>query len=232
MVTYQEAEERWKGKLGDEYTDRNDFWKSPNRVKFWYSLQEKYDFIRPLEIGCNTCNNLYAMCRIAMIPRFYGIEINDHALRLAHEIHPYFEIIHGSIIDIPFKDNFFDLVFTCGVLIHIPPDGLDKALEEMYRVSNKYILIMEYYAEEERERPFRGEMGITWERPYDKIVMKKYPNLKLLERGFLTIEDGFNNIFYWMFEKDILQKDLEEALRDIEEGNLISQEEIEREIEK
>ena len=199
MVTSQEAEERWKGTLGDEYTKRNaKQWakEAELRKKFWDSIIDKYELWKGiLECGCGDGKNLIN------IPWGYGIDVNFDALWELKEGCPAADAITGSILDIPFKDNFFDLVFTCGVRIHIPDDGLKKALSEIYRVSNKYILIMEYYAEETRERPFLGEMGITWERPYDKIIMSWCPRLKPIEKGFLTKKEGFNNIHYWMFKK-------------------------------
>lgn len=46
-----------------------------------------------------------------------------------------------SLPEIPFKDNSFDLVFEANVLHHLDKDK--KAVEEMIRVSSKYIIIVE-----------------------------------------------------------------------------------------
>ena len=37
--------------------------------------------------------------------------------------------MRASALDIPFKDGFFELVFTIGVLIHIPPKDLLVAMD-------------------------------------------------------------------------------------------------------
>jgi len=48
-------------------------------------------------------------------------------------------LIQGSVFDIPFKDKYFDMVFTAGVLIHVSPSDIKKVLKEIYRCSTKYI---------------------------------------------------------------------------------------------
>lgn len=49
-------------------------------------------------------------------------------------------IIRGTADDIPFRDGYFDLVFTSGVLIHINPQSIGKVLREIYRCSNSLYL--------------------------------------------------------------------------------------------
>ncbi len=47
----------------------------------------------------------------------------------------------GSILAIPFQDNTFNLIACFEVLEHLPYPEFDKALKELYRVSNKYVVI-------------------------------------------------------------------------------------------
>jgi len=51
----------------------------------------------------------------------YGIELQWYAVEKAKEYTKGINIIQGSGFDIPFKDGYFDLVITNGVLIHIAP---------------------------------------------------------------------------------------------------------------
>lgn len=217
MTTCKEAEKSWAGKLGDDYFVRNNTngksLEYVSRQKFWYRLLDgkkgtkkiKESFPRTgiykiLEVGCGSGEHL------AQIPSgpLYGIDVNEKSLKYAKEKWGKYgsNIIYGSALDIPFKDNYFDLVFTCGLLIHIPPDGLLKAMSEIVRCSKKYVLCIEYTFETERERPFLGEMGITWERPYKNMYQNNF-NLLTIEKGFLTKKDGFNDLNYFMLEKII-----------------------------
>jgi len=54
------------------------------------------------------------------------------------------KIIKADITQkIPFPDNSFDLVYTAGVLMHIPPFKIKKARNEIFRVAKKHILLIE-----------------------------------------------------------------------------------------
>ena len=39
-------------------------------------------------------------------------------------------MIQGVARDLPFRDDFFDLTFTCGVLIHQPKESLREVMAE------------------------------------------------------------------------------------------------------
>jgi SAM-dependent methyltransferase len=41
---------------------------------------------------------------------------------------------------LPFKDKSFDVVFTCGVLVHIPPPSDIALRQELLRIASKYIV--------------------------------------------------------------------------------------------
>lgn len=205
-----ESEERWAGKLGDEYVKRN-YKNLYLRAGFWGNIKRKYKTRDILEVGCGDGHNLYFLHNnitplgtgnlndVHVKKLFsYGIDVNKKAIEVAHGLGCK-NVCYGSVLNIPFKDNFFDLVFTAGLLIHIPPKDIKKAMKEIIRVSKRYILAIEYYANKERERPFLGEMGITWERPYNDLYTGL--GLHIVEAGFLTKQDGFNNLNYWMFKK-------------------------------
>ena len=54
----------------------------------------------------------------------WGIELQEYAVELSKHYTNHVNIVQASGFDIPFKDNFFDLVVTNGVLIHIAPADL------------------------------------------------------------------------------------------------------------
>lgn len=55
------------------------------------------------------------------------------------------EIVKGLIQNAPFKDNTFDLVFTCTVIMHNAYLPAVLAISEMTRISSKYVLYVEGY---------------------------------------------------------------------------------------
>lgn len=52
-------------------------------------------------------------------------------------------LIQATASDLPFKDRSFELVYSIGVLMHIPPASIHKALSEVIRVSRRYVLFSE-----------------------------------------------------------------------------------------
>lgn len=65
-------------------------------------------------------------------------DIHVTELDLIYNIHP--DVV-GSIDQIPFESNSFDVSTACQVLEHIPFDLLEVALKELARVSKRHIII-------------------------------------------------------------------------------------------
>ena len=191
----------WSTKQGDEYTKRN-----PQSVK---ELDELYknqygvtrqkmdrDFlgnfkkdIKILEVGANIGLQLELLKKMGFT-NLLGIEVNDFAVKEAKRIHSSVDIIKGSAFELPFKDNYFDLVFTSGVLIHIAPKDLKKAVSEIVRVSRKHVWGLEYYADKPTDIVYRGSKGFLWKRNFADFYMKNFPTLKLEKDKKYEMKDG------------------------------------------
>jgi ubiquinone/menaquinone biosynthesis C-methylase UbiE len=70
-----------------------------------------------------------------------------------HELRP---DVNASILQLPFKDNSFDLVMCFQVLEHIPFDAVVSALDQLYRVTKRYVVI----SLPERSKYFRLDLNI------------------------------------------------------------------------
>jgi len=68
---------------------------------------------RILEVGCNVGNQLRMLQRMGF-NNLYGIELQQYAIEKAKALTKRINIIHGVADDIPFKDGYFDMVFTSG----------------------------------------------------------------------------------------------------------------------
>jgi pseudaminic acid biosynthesis-associated methylase len=191
-----EQTEFWESEFGKEYTDRNTF--SADEWNKWYmdnfgiskdDLNKKFLGDLPkdakiLEIGCNVGQQLIALQRIGFT-NLYGIELQSYAVEKAKSQTKDINIIKGSGFDTPFKDNYFDMVFTNGVLIHIHPNDLQTIMKEMTRVSKKYIWGFEYYNEEPKQIKYRGHEGFMWKMDYAKKFMEVSPALKVVKKEIL-----------------------------------------------
>jgi len=189
----------WKSNFGVEYTNRNAILPE-SRINAFRSIIKDLNINKILEIGCNVGHNLIALSKIGDF-KLIGLEPSKYAVLQGRSYSNNISILEGDIFDIPFKNGYFELVFTSGVLIHINLADLPKAIDEMYRVSNKYVLAIEYYSEVESVIPYRGHDNLLWKRDFKKIFVERHPDLKLLRNGFLDRENGFDRTHWWLFEK-------------------------------
>lgn len=188
----------WRSEFGRAYTDRNDYEK-PERVEAWRRLLDGIAPARALEVGCNVGWNLEYLSRLG-VPSIYGIEPQEDAVARARARHARFNVLHGTAFDLPFRDGYFDLVFTSGVLIHIAPASLGAALDEMYRVASRYIVAIEYDGPSEQEIPYRGHAGALWKRDHGAAWLARHA-LTELRRVELSAAQGYDDCTAHLFEK-------------------------------
>ncbi|MCB0978683.1 MAG: methyltransferase domain-containing protein [Acidimicrobiales bacterium] len=193
-------EELWAGDFGDEYVTRN-LAAGDHREQFWTGVLDRYEIGSALEIGCNIGANLRWIAPTVGAGNAYGIDVNRTALAHIHQSLPDAEVIWSPARDLPFRDRRFDLVFTMGVLIHQPEETLPLVLSEMVRTSARYVLFGEYYGESTEEVPYRGHEGALFRRNYGAIFESLFPDLRLVETGFLSRDEGWDDITWWLYER-------------------------------
>ncbi len=64
----------------------------------------------------------------------HGTDFSGKAISFAEIIVPDVSFKTGSLLQLPYEDNFFDVVFSFQVLEHIPPADLPQAIAEVARV--------------------------------------------------------------------------------------------------
>ena len=206
MDLYEKA---WAGEHGKEYVERCQV-TPESRVdifkKLLSNIKKDLDLgLFVLEVGCNKGHNLDAIYQATFDEAFYtnvkGVEINK-TLCNRHNI------INGSAYDLPWTKDVFELVFTSGVLIHIPPGRLHEAMDEMRRVSSKFVMMIEYPSDKEVGTKYGEDFGNqegVWSRPYGSIYQEHFPNDELVKTGSISdLGDdgwGFSKCDYWIFKK-------------------------------
>jgi len=200
-VTLQEK--NWKGKFGKYYTLRNPLdTKEMDRLYLEnYGItrtQLNKEFLgnlspatKVLEVGANVGTQLIFLQKMGF-KNLYGIEINRKAIEISKSIAKNIDIIQAFASDLPFKNNYFDLVFTSGVLIHIAPSNIKKAIGEIHRVSKKYIWGFEYYAANYTEVLYRGNKNMLWKANFCQMYLDRFPNLKLVKEKKIKYVDSDN----------------------------------------
>lgn len=189
----------WTSDFGARYTDRNDR-ELPARRGAWEHMLDGVATSSILEVGCNVGWNLSYLRDLGRTG-LAGIEPQTGAVERATSRLPDCDIRQGNAFDLPFADLSFDLVFTSGVLIHIHPDDLKTAMEEMYRVTRRYVLYVEYDAPDETPIAYRGVTDALWKRDHEAAWMAAHPELKVVRRGHWGQVDGYDSCGWCVFEK-------------------------------
>jgi len=180
----------WMGKFGKKYTDRNalsmeeidrickedcGITRTALNSEFLSSIDRS---ARILEVVSNVGDQLLFLQK-GGFKNLYGIEINSYAIELSKSRTRNINIIQGSALDIPFKDNYFDLVFTSGVLIHINPRDIKRALGEIHRCAGNYIWGLEYFSKKYENVIYRGNKKLLWKADFPNIYTGLFPDLKI-----------------------------------------------------
>ncbi|OOZ38204.1 pseudaminic acid biosynthesis-associated methylase [Solemya pervernicosa gill symbiont] len=204
MVYKTEQENFWSGDFGDEYIARNqgDAEISSSTAMFSNVLRTSTPISSVIEFGANIGINLKAIQRLFPEVDMSAVEINEKAVEQLRKIEG-LEVKFSSILEfIPTEEK--DLVLIKGVLIHINPDELNRAYEVLYKSSGKYICIAEYYNPSPVEVGYRGHEGRLFKRDFAGEIMDIYPNLELVDYGFVYHRDrNFpqDDITWFLLEK-------------------------------
>jgi pseudaminic acid biosynthesis-associated methylase len=187
----------WSGKFGNDYLTRNRVnWRE--RVPFWESAIQFCTPATVFEFGCNAGWNLLAIQQVSHSIQVHGVDLNAKAVAEARgsglqNVQPVGP--HG--IAGLYDAGSMDLVFTCGVLIHVAPADLERTMRDLMDLSGRYVLAVEYHQEEgEAEVEYRGHKGALWKRNYGKLYQAM--GLTLLAQG---PAQGFDDCEFYLLEK-------------------------------
>jgi pseudaminic acid biosynthesis-associated methylase len=204
--------EHWSGAFGELYMQRNqptptataDAARAFGRILSDPTVRSEIGSV--LEVGANVGINLIGLRRV-LDPRveLSALEPNPDAcaqLRANQELR-LSDVHHADAYRIPLPDDAVDLVFTNGVLIHVPPDKLPAAMQEITRVARRFVLCSEYFSHEPTEAPYRGRTGLLWKRDFGRAYLESCPRLQVQGYGFLWMQEfpHFDNLNWWLFRK-------------------------------
>ena len=133
----------------------------------------KIDFNSFFEAGCGFGWNVKRVKTEFTNTKIGGLDFSIPQLCNSREYIPdiFMPAVCGDGCFMPFKDDAFDVGFTLGVFMNIHPDKIVKAIDEMIRVSRKYIIHLEW--DQENTKPELKERRI----PKTNIVSHDYRDL-------------------------------------------------------
>ncbi len=200
--------DEWAGDFGSAYTDRNAVSDEMLRIrtKMWATIGAAFGDDPPksvLEVGCNLGLNLRVLPRLFDV-EMSAIEPNETARQrlITDGVLPA-ERLHAGFGDsIPVPDGAVELAYTIGVLIHVPPANLHATMDEIVRVSSKYVLCSEYFSPRAETLTYRGKEGLLFRNDFGRVYMDRHPELKLVDYGFFWSKaTGLDDTTWWLFKK-------------------------------
>lgn len=144
-----------------------------NRQRFWSAVHGYHEHRRPetqkqdvikrtrwlaevlstfepasvLELGCGAGRNLFYLQKLLPACRLLGVEINADAAETARqELGSSFELVSHSLYELShLPDDSIDVIFTSGVLMHVPHEKVEWVVKEMQRISRKGVVLYELH---------------------------------------------------------------------------------------
>jgi ubiquinone/menaquinone biosynthesis C-methylase UbiE len=139
---------------------------------------------RILEVGCNCGPNLRLLSEKMPDAELVGIDINPMAIEKGKA---WFEregisnvtLMEGKADALNlFENGHFDLVFSDAVLIYFGPDMIEHVAKEMFRVSGKAIILLEWNDFSDTNNAL-GVMQKHWVRNYDALLKSEMPSARI-----------------------------------------------------
>lgn len=179
----------WAGSFGDDYSVRNNAERivASNTALFSRILARTGTVNSVMEFGANIGLNLVAINRLMPMAELSAVEINKKACKTLEDL-GFVKVYCESMMDFE-MDRPRDFVFSKGVLIHIDPERLSKAYDALYRTSQRYICVCEYYNPTPVEVKYRGYENKLFKRDFPGEMLDKYSDLRLIDYGFVYHRD-------------------------------------------
>ena len=161
-----------------------------------------------LDIGCGDGKLTSTLIEVTKCP-FVGLDTSQEALSRCS-----FHTIQADATDLPFQENAFDLVLTTDMLEHLPRDMEDKVWEQLFRVSNKWVMVAVPFREELLEATAKcHECGtpyhVNWHmRSYDwPELISRCPDSYVVDKIVLTGEPwSAHPILETRFRREIMNE--------------------------
>ena len=134
-----------------------------NSPKLILKALEKVEFENILEVGCGPGRILMAVREEYPDKMLSGVDISSNMVERASLVVPGARLSVAFAQNLPFPDSFFDVVFTSHCLVHIPEGTIRSAVDELFRVSNRYVILNEQFVK-------RTEAPDVFEHDYYSIL--------------------------------------------------------------
>jgi len=178
----------WKIRPVDSNFDWELEIKKPYRLWLAKRISETNRPASVFELGCGAGQNLAVASKFGRV-RLAGVDFNPYRIALGKKMFCAggidAELQVGSENLAQFKNNEFDVSFTCAVLLYIGDDKIEMAVSELLRITRKGIWLVEFHdptiktsaARHERDGYIRNYELLFSSLGYNPVVDKLPDNL-------------------------------------------------------
>lgn len=214
--------EFWLSNFANSYMSRNsniDYVNNNYKEKTGFTEEEIFmeffsDFDRDmsiLEVGCNVGVKISMLQKMGFT-NLTGVELNKNAYEIAKKKFPDIEFINSDIEQFE-TGKKYDLVYTCGVLIHLNPAIISNVVKKIFSLSNMYIFGFESYSEILQEVRYRENLHVQWKQDFMGAYMKNFPELNIIKQKKITYLNNEKAFTKTIDEQEYTEKN--ESLQDI-----------------
>ncbi len=157
--------------------------------------ESKKDIYRILDIGCGDGVLIYLIVKKFRKKdiELFGIDSSEIAIEVAKEKIPLAEFKIANLYDLPFEENYFDIIISSDVIEHV--SEANKMLSEIRRVGKKgsYILIGTpiKYTEKPLDRNHYHEF---FPDEYKRVLDDFFQGIKIIQSHSLTYALLYNKV--------------------------------------
>ena len=205
-----------KSKVQKEYynetADRYDQWHinppSAKIVDAWNfdnlkSFLKDTQINKSLELGCGTGRLSNALFQISQ--EVYGVDLSEEVLKIAKEKYPKLKLACSEVINLPYEDNYFDMVIINGSLHHF--FAVAKTFKEAHRVlkpGGAFVLLGE--PNSEFLKPY-NPFFYTW--AINRVFSKIFSHIGLNKASKEVIEPDAESYKPWILKKQLKKADFD-----------------------
>lgn len=121
---------------------------------------------------------------------YVGIDYSDGLLHEARKINPGVQFYKQSVYQLDFPPNTFDLFWACAVLLHVPKQKMDTALQSISRVIKSGAVGCITLKKGEGERIVAGDhKGLNYSRFFSFYEQDEFA--AVLERNRFIIKESY-----------------------------------------
>lgn len=157
-----------------------------------------------IEIGAYQGYRLEKFARCIRERLFIGVDLGFTNLQIGKQkflYSPNVRVVNADACHLPFRSDLADLAYTVVALSHVPFGKIRNALAEIFRVSRRYVLLVEIDCRPMRWRKKLEAIDLSYGymHRYEKLV--DHTIARLVQTEALRDEQGHPRYSLFLFEK-------------------------------